>query len=262
MEQLQSRGRGFGARAAAEIDPLAVAVWPARETLARDGWLMRFTDGLTHRGNSVATFAYHGPDVTTAIEHVEQEYSIRNLVPMFQVATWVQPDDLAGILTARGYEAIAPTFVRVAAPADMIGRLPSPGEVSVETGASDAFAALVVNGSRTEADGLERIGILSRIAVPHICVTALSDGVIVSCGTAAIVEGNVGINLMRTAVAHRRHGHALRVLSVIAQWAERQDARQVHLGVEMANAPAIALYERAGFVPAYSYRYFAKSGRG
>ena len=262
MEQLQSRSPGFGARMAAEIEPLAVAVWPAREILACDGWLMRFTGGLTHRGNSVATFAFQGADVSIAVDEVERKYKVRNLVPMFQIATWVQPDDLAGILTARDYEAIAPTFVRVATPADMIGRLPSPGEVSVETGASEAFAALVVKGSRTEADGQERIGILSRIAVPHVCVTALSDGVAVSCGTAAIVEGNVGVNLMRTSIAHRRHGHAQRVLAAIARWAECQGARRIHLGVEMANAPAIALYARAGFKPAYSYRYFAKSETG
>jgi GNAT superfamily N-acetyltransferase len=223
---------------------------------------MRFTGGLTHRGNSVATFAFHGSDVRTAVEHVEQEYGTRNLVPMFQVATWVQPDDLAELLTARGYGAIAPTFVCVATPADMIGRLPPPGEVSIETSASEAFAALVVKGSRTEADGQERIGILSRIAAPHICVTALSDGITVSCGTAAIVEGNVGVNLMRTAIAHRRHGHAQRVLAAITRWAESQHARRIHLGVEMGNAPAIALYARAGLEPSYSYRYFVKSRTG
>src|ERR1700722_17477415 len=184
MEQRQSRSPGLGARMAAEIEPLAVAVWPARETLAREGWLMRFTGGLTHRGNSVATFAFHGADVSAAVNQVEQEYGVRDLVPMFQIATWVQPDDLAGVLATRGYEPIAPPFVRVAIPTDMIARLPPPGEISVEGGASASFAALVVNGSRTEADGQERIDILSRIAVPHICVTALSNGIGVSCGTA------------------------------------------------------------------------------
>jgi ribosomal protein S18 acetylase RimI-like enzyme len=72
------------------------------------------------------------------------------------------------------------------------------------------------------------------------------------------VEGKVGVNLMRTDAASRRQGHAQRVLSAIARWAQQQRAETLYLGVEMANTPAVTLYERAGFEPAYSYRYYAK----
>jgi ribosomal protein S18 acetylase RimI-like enzyme len=63
---------------------------------------------------------------------------------------------------------------------------------------------------------------------------------------------------MRTTPLHRRRGHAQRVLAAIARWAGERDAARLYLGVKMANTPAVALYERAGFVAGYSYRYFRK----
>jgi ribosomal protein S18 acetylase RimI-like enzyme len=189
---------------------------------------------------------------------VEREYSARGLPPMFQVASAYEPDDLATLLAARGYEAVTPTFVRVADPASVAGRLPDLGEVRIARDAPTGFATLVKSGSRSPEDGAERLEILARIAGPRVCVEATAAGTAVSCGMAAIAGGKVVINMMRTDPAHRRNGHARRVLAAIARWALEQDARQLFLSVEQENAAAIALYERVGFEPAYSYVYYRK----
>ena len=246
-------------RLAALIEPLAVAAWPAQEVLSCEGWLLRFTSGFTHRGNSVATFAFGGANVEGAIAWAEAEYRTRNLAPMFQIATHTEPVDLAERLAARGYETVSPTYVRVATPAAMRENLPDPGDVVLTAHPSDAFVRLVVEGSRSEGDGRERIEILNRIDAPHICVVASTGGQVVACGTATKIGDYVGVNLMRTQAAHRCQGHAQRVLAAIAGWATEHQAQWVHLGVEMANFSAVALYAKAGFQPAYSYRYFRKS---
>jgi GNAT superfamily N-acetyltransferase len=100
--------------------------------------------------------------------------------------------------------------------------------------------------------------ILARIAVERICVTLEERGHAVACGMGALIDGHVGINMMRTTPAARRKGHARRVLGTIAEWACNKGASRLYLGVEQANAPAIALYRGAGFEPGYSYRYFRK----
>jgi GNAT superfamily N-acetyltransferase len=244
---------------AAEIEPRAIASWPAREAVRRDDWLLRFTNGFTHRGNSVATLQFRGRNLDSAIDEVEREYRKRALSPMFQVASLVAPPDLECVLVARDYEVVTPTFVLAATPTAMRPRLSATADVAIDREPCTEFVALVVEGSRSEGDGAERIEILSRIAAERICLTAFADGRAVACGAATLVEGHVGINLMRTALGHRRKGHALRILSAIARWAEQKGAARTYLGVEIANAPALALYRRAGFALAYSYRYYRKT---
>lgn len=245
-------------QSAAALEPLTLAAWPARETIVRDGWVMRFTDGYTHRGNSVATFEFKGRDLDAAIEDVEREYRRRGLPAMFQIASHAAPDGLAAALAARGYVVVSPSYVRAATPANVVSRLPVPEDVALGNAANGGFMRLVLQGSHSEADGRERLDILSRISLPLACVTALEDGHVVACGMGVCAAGKVGVNMMRTGESRRRRGHALRVLAALARWSVDQGASELYLSVEMRNAAALALYARAGFEPAYSYRYFRK----
>lgn len=245
-------------QSAAAIEPSSLLAWPAREMRVLDGWVLRFTDGFTHRANAVATFEFHGGDTGAAIDIAERAYRDRGLAPMFQIATQVAPATLAEILKARGYRAVSPSLVLVTEPARVLKQVPEAGDVACDDHASEGFARLVLRGSTSEDDGRERLDILSRIAAPVVCVTAYDRGELVACGMGVNVDGKVGVNLMRTDPAHRRRGHARRVLSAIARWAADQRAGTLYLSVDEANAPAIALYGRAGFERAYSYRYFRK----
>lgn len=244
---------------AREIEPEAVAQWPARETMMLNGWLLRFTNGFTHRGNSVATLHFDGTDLEEAMETVEGEYQRRALRPMFQIASSVAPSHLARSLVGRAYQVVTPTFVFVGSPAAISKCLPD-ATASTSPEPDEYFVSLVLEGSRSVDDGHERIDILSRITHERICVTASSDGMAVACGMGTLTNGYVGINMMRTTTAHRRRGHARRVLAAIAQWAMDEGARRIYLSVEMENAPAIALYRSAGFEFGYSYRYYRRGG--
>src|ERR1051325_10302956 len=106
------------------LEPMAIASWPARETVRLDRWLLRFTNGFTHRGNSVATIEFDGSDVVAAIARVEAEYQRRSLPPMFQVASAVAPRSLGETLRSRGYDVITPTYVLVGEPETIRDRLP------------------------------------------------------------------------------------------------------------------------------------------
>lgn len=239
---------------AAAVEPAAIAAWPARHTLEIGGWLMRFTDGYSHRGNSVSATGFHGHDVYAQIAVAEIAYFSRGLQPLFQITPLTQPGNLEKILIDRGYICEAPTNVMIAK-TTLLRDLPSSDAVlSDEPNA--AFKSLVISGSHSYADGCERLDTLARVTAPHIHAS-ISDGDIgIACGMCVAMKDWAGINLMRTQTSYRRNGYAMRILSSLARWAEDAGAKNLYLQVEQDNAPARALYAKAGFKGAYSYRFY------
>jgi N-acetylglutamate synthase len=243
---------------AGRIEPPSQLTWPAREALALEGWLLRFSGGYSHRTNSVAALVFTGGDLERAIGDVEAQYRRRGLKPMFQVTAAIEPADLVGVLVRRGYRAITPSLVCVAEAETVRDRCSFAGDGRSCFTANSDFDALVVAGSHSREDGQERLDVLSRIAMPLVRITILDGGIGVACGMGAAADGLVGINLMRTHQSHRRRGHGRQVLGAIAEWALAQGAGALYLCVEQANAPARALYEGAGFARAYDYSYYVR----
>jgi N-acetylglutamate synthase len=248
MRQIDQEGVNA---AAAAVEPCAIAAWPARFTLEIGGWLLRFTDGFSHRGNSVAARGFAGADLQAQIALVEIAYFARGLTPLFQITPLTEPANLEATLIARDYLCDTPTNVMIAGSVK--------GEASNVTLAREpdaSFKALVVSGSHSAADGHERLDVLSRIAVPHIFASIGENGNVIACGMCTVTDGWGGINLMRTDLSHRRRGHAAQILAALSQWASEQGAAKLYLQVEDGNAPAQALYTKAGFRDAYSYRFY------
>src|SRR6185295_5999919 len=95
---------------ARELEPIAAAVWPARETIALDGWLLRFSDGYSSRANSVSTLSFDGV-LAPAIASVEAAYRTRGLAPQFQISPASRPVGLEQTLIERGYHHKTPTVL-------------------------------------------------------------------------------------------------------------------------------------------------------
>jgi ribosomal protein S18 acetylase RimI-like enzyme len=54
---------------------------------------------------------------------------------------------------------------------------------------------------------------------------------------------------------HRRRGLATAVTAALQGWAAERSAHSVHRQVTADNAPARALYRRAGFIAHHRYHY-------
>jgi GNAT superfamily N-acetyltransferase len=246
----------------AELDLLTVDSWPARQVRELDGWLLRFTGGFTHRANSVATSRFTGGDPAPRIDAVESEYRQRGLMPMFQITPASAPAGLEARLVRRGYRRRARSSICIA-PLQRLAPVsvePSPdaltADVRIHPSADQDFARLVLETSTSKEEARERLDILMRIRQPLACVSVHAADVIVAAGTGVVSNHWVGINMMRTAIAHRRRGHARQVLAAIARWAADLGASTAYLGVEYDNAAARALYAKAGFTPLYDYEYW------
>jgi ribosomal protein S18 acetylase RimI-like enzyme len=241
------------------VEPHAVASWPARESVLQDGWLLRFSSGHSGRANSVATHAYTGTDLQGSLARAEKAYEGRDRDCQFQITPATLPINLAERLRDRGYRA-EPWSVLMVAGASVIERLETVSrteiEVEIKQRGSSEFVRLLNEGSRSEADGNERLAVLDRVADPKACFVLKSDGVAVSSGACVSTGDWAGIYVMRTAVAHRRQGHGLRVLREAAHWALQHGTPQLYLQVDEANLAARALYARAGFRDGYRYRNY------
>ena len=226
--------------------------------MALNGWELRFSGGFSHRTNSVAAYAFSGGDVEAAIVQVEAAYRGQDLKPMFQVTAAVALPNLAELLTRRGYRATTPSLVCVAEARTVRERCASAIAGEIMLAPNPDFDALVVAGSHSEADGRERLEVLTRIAVPLVRVTVMIEGRGVACGMAAAADGIAGINLMRTHEGFRRRGLGRRVLGAIAGWSLGEGVETLSLTVERDNAPARALYQGVGFEVAYDYLYYVR----
>ena len=80
--------------------------WPAKHYFFLNGWILRFTDGITSRANSVFPIRYTGNDETLEndIDIIEKAYRAHNLPPVFTMHELYEPESLKDKLLTRGYE--------------------------------------------------------------------------------------------------------------------------------------------------------------
>ena len=139
------------------LEKLALAAWPAEETVWRDGWAMRATHGFTKRANSANAIA---PESAFTLTHEAAQafYSARSLPPIFRL-TPLAPTEADAALAAAGYVKDDPSRVLTAALGD---EARSMAELEVGAAATedwlDGFAAAnsVPYASRPLHDGIIR----------------------------------------------------------------------------------------------------------
>ena len=86
--------------------------WKALEEEVVDGWMCRFSDGVTRRANSVLPLG-EPAGIAAAIAVIERFYAARGLPAVFQISADSLPRDLDDVLAKRGYAADSPTVVQL-----------------------------------------------------------------------------------------------------------------------------------------------------
>lgn len=240
------------------------------------GWLLPMDGGTVGRAHSAVPLA-HPQDASAQaaqamqLPHIAQRYRANGLPPVFRLpedATWLH--DAARAL---GAERVEPTWVMTVPMSKLVqlGPLAHSGNVhiSVERLPDPAWQALFTGEGLDPVDGAHRVRLLSR-AEQTLFVSARLEGVTVACGAASFGHGWMGVHGMRTAAAHRGHGHAGRVLQAMAAHARNgvwapdpahvlptsAGVQHAFLQVGAANQAALAVCRRAGFAPAWRYAYW------
>jgi ribosomal protein S18 acetylase RimI-like enzyme len=239
----------------AQIEAAAVRSWPALETADIGGWLWRYASGGSLRANSVATLAFHAADFDAAVHEAELRYRYRAAPCRFTITEASLPTDIDARLAALGYERGDP-HVTMAKP--VAAAMPASGDVLVSAAPTPEWLAVYLAGLPPDRHAAAP-AILAGLPPRRAFLSCRRDGVVVGSGLSVADGLLASVQCMATRGEVRRQGCARSVLSAIEAWAAAQGCTHLYLQAEAANAPALALYEAAGFRVAGRYHVRVKA---
>jgi GNAT superfamily N-acetyltransferase len=214
----------------------------------------------------MATVLPHG-DVDRAeldrrVAIAERFYADAGAVARFQICPGACPADLDGVLAERGYRWSDPMSLQVVRIDEI--RAPAPDGLRLRvdpaptTAWFDAWYAVHGHGSDPRAEW----EMLGRVNQPSAYASVVEGGRIVAVGRGVADAGWVGVFGMATLPEARGRGAGRGVVAALAGWASSQGADGLYLQVELDNAAALRLYERAGFAELSGYHYRTATSPG
>ena len=240
------------AKLAWRVEETCLNAWPALRQVLLNGWLLRFSEGLTRRANSANPL--RGPRETGdgLIADCEALYHRRQLPTIFRLPSIIDPD-LNERLDEAGYGSEGESCVRY-------------GDLAALEVASDSavqllsrptrewFAAMAALQNHTLEQRRTYRRIIGAIAVPAAFAGLAIDGQFVALAYGAIHDRLLCYESVITDPHRQRRGYARRVVASLAAWAKDEGAEGACLQVEAHNAAALALYDGVG-LKAELHRY-------
>lgn len=221
-----------------------------------DGWLLPFDRGTVSRAKSAVPLRHIATD-EAVVGRIEARYEARGMSAVFRVATEPCFELLRRELKRCGYKTERPVLVQVST-AKAMREVSTQIPAETANSPDEAWAALFLGEGFDPVDGASRVNTLSR-ARNSLYASVRENGKTVAAGAAAFGHGWSSVHGMRTDQALRGRGLAGRVLAGLADAAMHRGFERTFLQVEAGNAPARALYQRAGFETAWCYEYWRRA---
>jgi ribosomal protein S18 acetylase RimI-like enzyme len=236
------------------VEETCLNAWPALRQVLLDGWVLRFSEGLTRRANSVNPL--RGPREAGGglVAACETLYHRRQLPTIFRLPSIIDPD-LDKRLEALGYGRGGESCVRYGDLAAV--EMTSDADVQLLSRPTrEWFAAMAALQNHTPEQRRTYRRILGAIAIPAAFAALAIGGQFVALAYGAIHNRLLCYESVVTDARRRRRGYARRVVTSLAAWAKDQGAEGACLQVEAHNAPALALYDIVGLkTELYRYHY-------
>lgn len=233
------------------------AGWPALDEVDVDGWVARFSGGVTQRANSVVPLRAPA-DLGAALRQVERLYAARGLPPVFQLGPSTQPSGLDQVLADRGYRYGSPTSIQT-----MPVTRPAPPEAPVEIAGAPSGEWLDlwwrVDGREDES----ALAVAGRIlgGGPALYASVRDDAGVVAVGRLALVGEWGGVYCMAVRPGARRRGYGAAVLAGLLCAGHARGITRAWLHVRAENTAAQSLYRRSGFTETARYHYRSHGGQ-
>jgi GNAT superfamily N-acetyltransferase len=235
------------------IEATCFNAFPSLKQAILDGWLLRFSKGVSRRANSANPLHPDCAAPDAVVEPVERLYRGQKQPVIFRV-----PSFLAGIdepLAARGYRSEGETCVIYGA-MDAVAAAADPGVELSANPRAEWLAAMAALQRHTETHRRVYRRIVGAVAVPAAFAGLRIDGDLAALAYGTVGDGLLCYESVITDPGRRRQGLAWRVIASLAAWGRDQGARGACLQVEEGNAPGRALYDRFGLkTELYRYHY-------
>jgi ribosomal protein S18 acetylase RimI-like enzyme len=236
--------------------------FPAKYYYLLNGWVLRFTGGITYRANSVFPINYFGDEsqIVHDIEIVEIAYQKFSLPTIFTMHDFYKPRNLDELLKNRGYEEDSPTnalFTKI----DNLKRKEVNSDYKYELHhhrTKDFSTLLARNTDKDEEQQVIINQISERIFIPQKCFILATHNSRAIGTLMGVVnpEGYLYISDLFVTPDHRGKFVATSMIfTLIDDWAKKQNAKYIWLQVEVENHQAAKLYESLGMEKVYYYYY-------
>jgi ribosomal protein S18 acetylase RimI-like enzyme len=231
----------------ADLQRVAARGWRALEEDRLGDWLLRAAGGFTGRANSALVVGDPGVPLDEAVDAVARWYTDRGLTPCAMLPG-VQARHADAAFAAAGWQR-GDTVLVLTAP---LGPAPVPAvPVELSPTPDDAWLAAYADGAALPPAAHEVL------TGEDVVFAAVRDatGTPVAVARGVLTDGWLGVSAVGVDAGHRRQGLATTLLDALRGWAVARGGHSEYLQVTEDNAPARALYRRAGLIEQHRYWY-------
>lgn len=224
-----------------------------------DGWLVRLCPGKAKRARCINALAVGRLPLVERLALVEADFRAVGLPLVLRITPFTQPGSLDEDLDALGLHRFDPTHVLVADLSALPAVAGLPPGLDLHLEGPQPYAATVgaLRGSPVDQQ-LAHAERLATSPVPYQGWVLRRGADVLACGQTAREGEQVGLYDVFTAPAARGQGLSTALCAELLRRARGDGARSAYLQVDVANAPALKVYRRLGFVHGYDYHYRAR----
>jgi len=236
------------------VEETCLNAWPALRQVLLNGWVLRFSEGLTRRANSANPLKGARATGDGLIAACEALYQRRQLPAIFRLPSIIDPD-LDERLDEAGYGREGESCVRHGA-LNGVEMASDPDVQLLPRPSREWFAAMAALQNHTGEQRRTYRRIVGAIAIPVAFAALAIDREFVALAYGAIHDRLLCYESVITNPRRQRRGYARRVVTSLAAWAKDQGAEGACLEVEAHNTAALALYDTVGLkTELYRYHY-------
>ena len=233
------------------VEETCLNAWPALREVLLDGWVLRFSGGLTRRANSANPL---WPVSQVDLRACEALYRRLGLPTIFRVLSLMGPM-VDQRLAQAGYTAEGESCV-LYGPIEDIEAARDPDVGLLDKPTPEWFGAIAALQNHSSEQAATYRQIVGQLAIPAAFAALSDERGIVALAYGALHNGLLCYKSVITDSPLRRRGWGRRIVKALAAWARDQGAVGVCLEVEAHNAPARALYDAVGLkTELYRYHY-------
>ena len=246
-----------------QLQEILMNSWPAKHYYFLNGWILRFTKGVTARANSVLPLHYNG-DISTLekdIKLAEKAYHSYNLPAIFTIHDFFEPSHLDDKLFEMGYQQLGCITNTMVAPIPNLktGEINDKYIYNYIFNRMKEFSDFLAKFSKRDDEAQQILKELNhRIIIPKKCFIVARDKKKIIGTLMGVLDPRGFLYIADVLVHpdHRRNGLATSMFfKVIKDWALPNGAEIVWLQVEADNDKALNLYQKLGMKTAYKYYY-------
>lgn len=239
--------------------------WPAKHYYFLNGWILRFTEGVTSRANSVFPIRYTGTQKTldNDINLVEEAYNAHELQPVYTIPEFHEPKNLADKLLEQGYH----TYDHTSALGIKIGDIKI-DEINKDfeyyffnSRVEEISEFLAKFSKRNENEQRIIHKINQRIIIPkkRYILAKHKNDIIGTLFAVLVPQGYLYIGDVFVHPDYRKQKVATSMLvKFIDEWAVTESVKYIWLQVERRNIKALNLYYKFGMRKLYNYFYMKR----